>query len=440
MSVMPTRTLFVLLPVLAALLAVPALIGVYVYRDAKARGMNAVLWTLIALVSPALIGFIIYLLVRGGYSDLECPQCGTPVTERFVVCPQCGARLRPACPGCAAPVEQSWKVCPHCAAPLDGAREAVTPPQRRQDRALGNILVAVIAVPILLIVLAVLIFSARSQSGGSATLREVTFDEYDREQPSETVRNAVHRWLDAMEVRTDRAYALRYDLPGEYDYENKHYFLIYVPAGGQQSHMSFGLDSGLFGTTLDMRLERTGYSGSLFCVEVTGGKPPKPDITLGGKRIRCEVQVVDYNPTTFLIWPDYSQVEPDEVLFLPERISVVKLERTGPGSSTNVGVAEVADKDTLFKLMAAIDSGERLDSGHPIYEGCDISGGFEVVIEYKVREEYLFHDDMARLRVFQQDGACYLIDERIRHGDNFRLMDKDFYDLLEGLFEGNGNG
>ena len=42
---------------------------------------------------------------------------------------------------------------------------------------------------------------------------------------------------------------------------------------------------------------------------------------------------------------------------------------------------------------------------------------------------------MARLRVFQQDGACYLVDYRIRHGDNFQLMDGDFFGLLEGLFE-----
>ncbi|MDE6590245.1 MAG: zinc ribbon domain-containing protein [Oscillospiraceae bacterium] len=415
-------------------LMLSAFIGVYVCRDAKRRGMNVVLWTLIVVIAPALGGFIIYLLVRGGHPDLECPQCGTQVTEQYVVCPQCGARLRYVCPNCAAPVERDWKVCPRCAAPLDGAWEGVTPPRRRQDKALGKVLAAIVVVPVVLVAILIGTYAMRPQ-GGSATLQEVTFDEYDQLQPSDTVRNAVHRWLDAMEVRTDRAYALRYDLPGEYDYENRSYFLIYVPAGGQQTSMSFGLDSGLFGSTLDIRLENTGYSGSLFCVEATAEKAPTPKIALDGRNIRCSVQKVDYNPTMFLIYPDYSQMGPEEVLFLPERISVVKLERTGEGSSKTVDSMEVTDEDTLFKLMAAIDGGERLDWGHPIYSGCDISGGFEVIIEYQVHEEYIFHDDMARLRVFQQDGACYLIDNRSRHGDNFRLMNWDFYGLLEGLFE-----
>ena len=51
----------------------PLVIGVYVYRDAKRRNMNAPLWTIIAILAPSLIGFIIYLLVRGNYSNLKCP-------------------------------------------------------------------------------------------------------------------------------------------------------------------------------------------------------------------------------------------------------------------------------------------------------------------------------------------------------------------------------
>ena len=67
------RTVIFSLVVLVALLTIPIMIGVYVYRDAKRRGMNAMAWTLIAVVAPALIGFIIYLLVRGNSPDLQCP-------------------------------------------------------------------------------------------------------------------------------------------------------------------------------------------------------------------------------------------------------------------------------------------------------------------------------------------------------------------------------
>ena len=74
---------FIFLLVLSIGLIVPILIGVYVYRDANRRGMNALMWTLIALFAPSLIGFIIYLLVRSSYSDLECPKCGT-TTSRLI--------------------------------------------------------------------------------------------------------------------------------------------------------------------------------------------------------------------------------------------------------------------------------------------------------------------------------------------------------------------
>ena len=49
----------ILFPVLLVLLLIPILIGVYVYRDAKRRQMNAVVWTLVAMLAPTFIGFII---------------------------------------------------------------------------------------------------------------------------------------------------------------------------------------------------------------------------------------------------------------------------------------------------------------------------------------------------------------------------------------------
>ena len=80
-----------LLLVISIFAFLPILVGVYVYRDAKRRNMNAPLWTIIAILAPSLIGFIIYLLVRGNYSNLKCPRCDATVTEQYVVCPKCGA-------------------------------------------------------------------------------------------------------------------------------------------------------------------------------------------------------------------------------------------------------------------------------------------------------------------------------------------------------------
>lgn len=441
------RTVIFSLVVLVALLTIPIMIGVYVYRDAKRRGMNAMAWTLIAVVAPALIGFIIYLLVRGNSPDLQCPQCAEPVTEQYVICPHCGAKLRPACPNCSFPVEADWKVCPKCAAPLEGVETPPAPPQRQRDRTLGKILIAIIVVPVALIALAVFGLTAFQSVTGSSTMREVTFDEYDQEQESETIREAVHEWLDSLEVRSDRAYALRYDYSNELGAGQEHYYLFYVPAGGQSPSTSFGTDAGLFGTTLNLRLERTGYSGSLYCVQTSVESTPKPRIVLGGKHIRCEVQVVDYNPTLFFIEPNYAQAEPGAVE-LPERLSVVKIvgnanvgavEVTGSAeaaTSENAGVAEVTDEDLMLKILSAIDSGERVPMEQiPDY---DFKDGFEIIVEYRIQKDLIMHPEMARHLVFMNDGICYLIDDRVTysaHGSAYRIMGEDFYTLLEELFQ-----
>ena len=440
------RTVIFSLVVLVALLTIPIMIGVYVYRDAKRRGMNAMAWTLIAVVAPALIGFIIYLLVRGNSPDLQCPQCAEPVTEQYVICPHCGAKLRPACPNCSFPVEADWKVCPKCAAPLEGMEMPPAPPQRQRDKTLGKILIAIIVVPVALIALAVFGLTAFQSVTGSSTMREVTFDEYDQEQESETVREAVHEWLDSLDVRSDRAYALRYDYSNELGAGQEHYYLLYVPAGGQSPSTSFGTDAGLFGTTLNLRLERTGYSDSLYCVQTSVESTPKPRIVLGGKHIRCEVQVVDYNPTLFFIQPNYAQAELGTVE-LPERLSVVKIvgnanvgvaagSPNSVAASENDGVVEVIDADMMIKILSAIDSGERVPMEQiPDY---DFKDGFEIVVEYRIQEDLIMHPEMARHLVFMDDGICYLIDDRVTNSANgsaYRVMDEDFYTLLEELFQ-----
>ena len=153
-------------------IAIPAAIGIYVYRDAKRRGMNAALWTLIALLAPSLVGFIIYLIVRGNYSDMECPNCQTPVKEEYLRCPKCGAKLRPSCPNCAAPIEPDWKVCPRCANELPETSSDVVIPVKRKDKSLSKILLVVILVPIVLLILMFVIFGMQMYtkvgSGGTS--------------------------------------------------------------------------------------------------------------------------------------------------------------------------------------------------------------------------------------------------------------------------------
>lgn len=96
------------------LFVTPILIGIYVYRDSTRRGMNAALWTLIAMCAPSLLGLIIYLLVRNKYSVLTCPSCNNRIDESFVICPHCRTQLRPSCTFCGTLLQNSWEVCPRC--------------------------------------------------------------------------------------------------------------------------------------------------------------------------------------------------------------------------------------------------------------------------------------------------------------------------------------
>ena len=131
-------------------IGLPALIGVYVYRDARERGMDAVLWTLVAVMAPSLIGLIVYLAVRGKYTCQRCPACSARVEADYVRCPQCGQELKNLCPACGQPVEHTWKVCPRCGSPLPEDMQPVA--RQGAGRKLPAwLLVIVIAVPLLLL-------------------------------------------------------------------------------------------------------------------------------------------------------------------------------------------------------------------------------------------------------------------------------------------------
>ena len=308
--------LFMLMIIVALL---PLLIGVYVYRDAKRRGMNAALWTLIAILAPSLIGFIIYLLVRGNYSNLKCPRCAATVTEQYVVCPKCGAKLKPSCPNCSAPVEPDWTVCPKCAQPLPTVQEDIVTPVQPKDKTLWKILAAIIIVPVVLLLVLGLSFSAAS-GGGSSSLREVSFDEYyaDQELP-ESTKEYVRNWLGEINPRTDHVYALRYTYRFNPNSETTdYYYLIYVPGGGDVDRRGFGYSTGLFSTAFKLELEGTNDQDGLYCVMTTSKKAaPQLRVTLNGKRLEDEITVVDFNPTLYTIASesDYSKGNDDCELF-----------------------------------------------------------------------------------------------------------------------------
>ncbi len=284
-----------IIPFVILLFTVPVvIIGIYVYRDAKNRRMNAFLWTVVAVLAPSFIGLIAYLIVRGGYSNLKCPCCNAPVMEEYVVCPRCGAKLKPACPNCAASVEPNWKLCPMCAQHLPEQYDCTTAVPAGKEHSLWKILIVVIAVPLLLIItllVSVIMLHVNSVDTSTATMSEITLEELYGVQQSDTVKG----WIEQAERHTNKAYALQYtDIVS--DQEKEYYYLIYVPGA---SYAGFSSGSG-------MNLRK-----NVLTIDLWGGEPTaetvyyivttsKEDMTLmvnhNGEGMECEIIKVDFNP------------------------------------------------------------------------------------------------------------------------------------------------
>ena len=149
-------SLFLMMLVVAVNLVIPICIAVFVYKDAKMRGMEPILWALVAALIACFIGLIIYLIVRSGHSAWHCARCGAPVEEQYAVCPQCGAALKSRCPSCGRYVQPDWHICAYCSADLPGDKAPAVVAQSSSNKGLW-VLLAVIAVVILLFLLLLLV-------------------------------------------------------------------------------------------------------------------------------------------------------------------------------------------------------------------------------------------------------------------------------------------
>ena len=409
---------------------IPILVGVYVFRDAKQRGMNAILWTLVAVFAPSLIGLVVYLLVRGNYSNLRCPRCDTVVTEQFVVCPKCGAKLRPNCPNCSSAVEPDWAVCPRCAQPLTAVQEDIVSPVRPKDHTLWKVLVAIILIPAMMILLLSVSFTGAS-GGGSSALQEVAIDEYyaDQEIP-ESTKEYVRQWLEGIVPKRNHAYALRYTYRIDPNSKSKdYYYLIYVPDGADATQRGFGYSGGLFGTSFELHLEDTKPRGGLYCVMTTSDKTaPKLRVTVNKTSLKTSVTVVDFNPTVYTIASesDYSgvqsafgslYVESEERAMMPELLTFTKYE-----DGQQKGVAEFDTSDYLLDTVVGIHELHHLEEVPAVLKGYQLEDYCTISI--------LFIDDTGMYHY--EDVCSYLV---IKAGDLHYLleigMDSQIEDILQ---------
>ena len=435
------RLMVVMIPIMLLLLTVPVLIGVYVYRDAKRRGMNAALWTLIAVFAPSLIGFIIYLLVRGSYSDLKCPRCDTRVNDTYVVCPRCGAKLRPGCPNCGTAVESDWKVCPKCAQPLPTMQDDIVYPIRPKDKSLWKILVAIILIPLLLIFVAGLSFSAVS-SGGSSSLMVLPFEEYynDQEIPDST-KEYVQKWVEGLPEEDNTAYALCYG----WDYmdgsdKRDYLYLIHIPGYGCANQNGFGYEQGLFSASFKLDLVGGSTEDGFYSTAVNAGKKaaPKLKITVDGVKYDVKMEMVDFNPTPYIIASetDYSTltnaagdlyVEDLEKEMKPDLVTITKYVE-----GTEVSHVDHTEADILLDTVVGIHELEYLEEKPESLTGYDYTDYFCISIHYSDTTGEQHYEDQSDYHVITDGERFYLLE--LANDHIYEITDKS-YALLEMLFE-----
>lgn len=435
------RIMVVMIPIIILLLTIPVIVGVYVYRDAKRRGMNAALWTLVAVLAPSLIGFIIYLLVRGSYSDLRCPRCDTRVNDTFVVCPKCGAKLRPGCRNCGTAVESDWKVCPKCAQPLPTMQDDIVSPIRPKDKSLWKILVAIILVPLLLIFVLGFSFSAVS-SGGSSSLMVLPFDEYynDQEIP-ESTKEYVQNWVDGLPTVENTAYALCYGWDYMDGSDKKDYlYLIYIPGHGCMNQNGFGYQQGLFSTAFKLDLAGGSTEEGFYSTSVNAGKnaAPKLKITVDGVKYDVKMEMVDFNPTPYVIASetDYSTitnasgdlyVEAMEKEMQPDLVTITKVI-----NNSEVSQVTHSESDFLLEVVVGIHELEHLEETPDSLNGYEYTDYFVISVHYSDTTGEAHYEDQSDYHIVTDGERYYLLE--LANDYVYEISDKS-YVMLDSLFE-----
>jgi len=92
-------------------------IGIYVYHDARKRGMEPILWTLVVILVPYFIGLIIYLATRKPLKS-TCPSCGATAPWEASFCPSCGRAICRSCPKCQGAIQNGARFCHACGTEL----------------------------------------------------------------------------------------------------------------------------------------------------------------------------------------------------------------------------------------------------------------------------------------------------------------------------------
>ena len=274
---------FYIIFVAALFLVLPILIGVYVYRDASNRGMNAPLWTLVAALAPSGIGLIIYLVVRSDFNSYECPNCKAPVLEEYSSCPKCGTPLKAKCTNCGNPIASGWQNCAHCGEPVPPDTK-IPFIQRRKDNGLGKILVAVILIPVLIIsILIVGLASFRSS-------HPISVGSVDGMRVEDFADNrTISDWLKSCEASGSGIYVLEYQYPeDETNNLQRSSYIVYRSGLVKDVSVAAGGYQGFFKSSLRIEYTDTEQSGAtdyhIYQVDSSTTEKSVLEILVNGKK------------------------------------------------------------------------------------------------------------------------------------------------------------
>ena len=121
------------------------LIGIWIYKDAKKREMDAVLWTLLALFLPSYIGVIVYFASRSKEKLYVCPQCGSDIRGNYSACPICALQFKRQCTSCGLICDEKWNNCPRCSSRLTPMIYPLAKPIEKKDHLIRNIVLLIVA-------------------------------------------------------------------------------------------------------------------------------------------------------------------------------------------------------------------------------------------------------------------------------------------------------
>ena len=193
--------------ILLIILAIPVLVGCYVYKDAKRRGMDAVLWTIVAILVPGLIGLIVYLVIRENTADAICPECENDISSNHAICPYCGNPLKLCCGNCNIVIDPAWKLCPQCGTeikPEDFTQ--IKAPQPKKDKGIRTLITILIVLP--LAALAIIIAGMAMFSFGGSRVSTSAMCSYQLEANSDSVSPEVRAWVADCDAQGAGVYVL----------------------------------------------------------------------------------------------------------------------------------------------------------------------------------------------------------------------------------------